>query len=57
MCFSGNNEGGQINPRQKGGWQRRPEGRLRVEESLLNREAAYREYAQAVRWRLVPGVW
>ena len=31
--------------------------RIRVEESLLNREAAYREYAQAVRWRLLPGVW
>jgi protein-S-isoprenylcysteine O-methyltransferase Ste14 len=31
--------------------------RILMEESLLNREPAYRAYAQAVRWRLVPGVW
>jgi protein-S-isoprenylcysteine O-methyltransferase Ste14 len=31
--------------------------RICVEEALLLREAAYAEYAEAVRWRLLPGVW
>ena len=31
--------------------------RILMEESLLTRDATYRAYAQAVRWRLVPGLW
>lgn len=32
--------------------------RVRVEERLLHRELPdYADYARAVRWRLVPGVW
>jgi protein-S-isoprenylcysteine O-methyltransferase Ste14 len=31
--------------------------RIRVEERLLQGEPAYREYADSVQWRLLPGVW
>lgn len=31
--------------------------RIQVEERLLHREDAYHTYVQAVRWRLLPGVW
>ena len=31
--------------------------RIRVEESVLWANAEYRQYAKAVRWRLLPGLW
>ena len=31
--------------------------RILAEESLLKESATYREYAEAVRWRLIPWVW
>ena len=31
--------------------------RIRCEEELLERSAAYRTYRASVRWRIVPGVW
>jgi len=31
--------------------------RIRIEERLLSRDAAYAAYRGRVRWRLVPGVW
>ncbi len=31
--------------------------RIRVEESALGASAEYRDYAKAVRWRMLPGVW
>lgn len=31
--------------------------RVRCEEELLERNAAYRRYRESVRWRMVPGAW
>lgn len=31
--------------------------RIRLEEALLGESADYRRYREAVRWRLVPGIW